>query len=93
MAQVILKNIRKAYGKVMAVDDFSLTIQDREFMVFVGPSGCGKTTTLRMIAGLEEITSGEVFIGETPGQPGPSQGSGCGHGLPELCPLSPHDRF
>ncbi len=64
MAQVILKNIRKAYGKVMAVDDFSLTIQDREFMVFVGPSGCGKTTTLRMIAGLEEITGGQVFIGE-----------------------------
>ncbi len=64
MAQVILKNVRKTYGKVMAVDDFSLTVQDREFMVFVGPSGCGKTTTLRMIAGLEDISGGEVFIGE-----------------------------
>jgi multiple sugar transport system ATP-binding protein len=64
MAQVILKNVRKTYGPVMAVDDFSLTIQDREFMVFVGPSGCGKTTTLRMIAGLEDITDGQIFIGE-----------------------------
>ena len=64
MARVILKNVRRTYGKVVAVDDFSLTVQDREFMVFVGPSGCGKTTTLRMIAGLEEITDGEIYIGE-----------------------------
>jgi multiple sugar transport system ATP-binding protein len=65
MAQVVLKKVSKTYGKVVAVDDFSLTIRDQEFMVFVGPSGCGKTTTLRMIAGLEDITTGEVYIGES----------------------------
>jgi multiple sugar transport system ATP-binding protein len=64
MAQVVLKNVQKRFDKVIAVDDFSLKIKDREFMVFVGPSGCGKTTTLRMIAGLEEITAGEIYIGE-----------------------------
>ncbi len=64
MAQVVLKNVCKTYGKVIAVDDFSLTIRDQEFVVFVGPSGCGKTTTLRLIAGLEDITAGEIFIGE-----------------------------
>ena len=63
MAQVILENVKKTFGKVVAVDEFTLEIKDREFMVFVGPSGCGKTTTLRMIAGLEDITSGEIRIG------------------------------
>ena len=48
-----------------AVSDFSMHIQDKEFIVFVGPSGCGKSTTLRMIAGLEEITKGEIFIDDT----------------------------
>jgi len=62
MAEVVLKNVGKKFGDVVAVDDFSLTIKHGEFMVFVGPSGCGKTTTLRMIAGLEDITSGEIFI-------------------------------
>ena len=63
MASVILKNITKKFdGKVTAVDDFSLEIEDREFVIFVGPSGCGKTTTLRMVAGLEEITEGKIEI-------------------------------
>lgn len=63
MAGLTLNNIEKAYdNKVVAVRDFSIDIQDKEFIVFVGPSGCGKSTTLRMIAGLEEITSGELFI-------------------------------
>jgi multiple sugar transport system ATP-binding protein len=62
MAEVELKNVGKKFGNVVAVDDFSLTINHGEFMVFVGPSGCGKTTTLRMIAGLEDITFGEIFI-------------------------------
>ena len=65
MAQVILKNITKRFGNVTAVDNISLDIQDREFIVLVGPSGCGKSTTLRMVAGLEEITSGEITIGNT----------------------------
>ena len=65
MANVTLKNIKKVYEKnVVAVQEFSLTIADKEFVVLVGPSGCGKSTTLRMVAGLEEITSGEIYIGD-----------------------------
>ncbi len=62
MANVILKNITKKFDEVVAVDNVNLEIADREFLVLVGPSGCGKTTTLRMIAGLEEITEGELYI-------------------------------
>ncbi len=63
MASVLFKHIYKRYpGGVTAVNDFSLEIKDKEFIILVGPSGCGKTTTLRMIAGLEEITEGELFI-------------------------------
>jgi multiple sugar transport system ATP-binding protein len=64
MAQVVLKELNKKYDEVHAVKDVNLTIRDKEFMVLVGPSGCGKTTTLRMVAGLEEITAGEIQIGE-----------------------------
>ncbi len=64
MAEVILDHVYKRFGDVTAVKDFSLHIEDEEFMVFVGPSGCGKTTTLRMIAGLEEISDGTLKIGD-----------------------------
>ncbi len=65
MAQVILKGVGKSYlPGVPVVRNFSLHIADAEFMVFLGPSGCGKTTVLRMIAGLESITEGEIYIGE-----------------------------
>lgn len=65
MASVTLKNVYKVYpGGVTAVSDFNLDIADKEFVVLVGPSGCGKTTTLRMVAGLEEITEGELYIGD-----------------------------
>ena len=65
MASLSLKHIYKKYpGGVTAVSDFNLEVKDKEFLVLVGPSGCGKTTTLRMIAGLEEITEGELFIGD-----------------------------
>ena len=64
MAEVILKGISKIYsGDVLAVDNIDLHIKDHEFCVLVGPSGCGKSTTLRMIAGLEEASEGEIFIG------------------------------
>ena len=63
MAAVSLRNLTKRWGGFVAVDDQSLEIRDREFLVLLGPSGCGKTTTMRMIAGLEEPTSGEVRIG------------------------------
>lgn len=63
MSSLNLKNIYKVYPSgVVAVTDFNLDIEDKEFIVFVGPSGCGKSTTLRMIAGLEEISSGELYI-------------------------------
>ena len=65
MASLSLKGVKKVYsGNVTAVSDFNLEIADKEFIIFVGPSGCGKTTTLRMIAGLEEITEGELYIGD-----------------------------
>ena len=63
MAEIQLKNICKRWGDFVGVDDFSLTIKDREFLVLLGPSGCGKTTTMRMIAGLEDPTEGEIWIG------------------------------
>ena len=64
MANVILKNLTKKFKDVIAVDDLNIEIKDKEFAVLVGPSGCGKTTTLRAIAGLEEATSGEIYIGD-----------------------------
>ncbi len=64
MAQVILTNVTKRFGNFTAVDDLSMVIEDGKFTVLVGPSGCGKTTTLRMIAGLEEVTDGEIRIGD-----------------------------
>jgi len=64
VASVTLKHIVKRFKSVTAVDDLCIEIQDREFAVLVGPSGCGKTTALRMIAGLEKETSGEIFIGD-----------------------------
>jgi len=66
MAGLKLEHVYKKYdGGVTAVSDFTVDIEDKEFVVLVGPSGCGKSTTLRMIAGLEEITEGEVYIGDT----------------------------
>lgn len=63
MASVFLKNVKKVYPNGFeAVKDFSLEVEDKEFIIFVGPSGCGKSTTLRMIAGLEEITDGDLII-------------------------------
>ena len=65
MAQISLKNVSKIYkGGVKAVDDVSLGIENKEFMVLVGPSGCGKSTTLRMVAGLEDISEGNIWIAD-----------------------------
>ena len=62
MASIELRNVTKAYGKVVTLKNINLRIEDGELTVFVGPSGCGKSTMLRMIAGLEEITEGELLI-------------------------------
>ena len=65
MANLVLKNIYKTYPNgFQAVKDFNIDIDDKEFIIFVGPSGCGKSTVLRMIAGLEDITDGELWIGD-----------------------------
>ena len=62
MSNVSLKNVTKIYDKKKVIDNIELTIKDKEFIVLVGPSGCGKSTILRMIAGLEEITQGDIYI-------------------------------
>jgi multiple sugar transport system ATP-binding protein len=64
MAQIRLKNVSKRWNNFVGVDNFNLDIADQEFLVLLGPSGCGKTTTMRMIAGLEDITEGEIWIGD-----------------------------
>ena len=65
MAEVRFEHVDKSYGgKAKVIEDLNLHIRDHEFLVLVGPSGCGKSTILRMIAGLEEITAGDLYIGE-----------------------------
>lgn len=68
MTEIQLRNIDKHFGPVHVIKDVNLTVKDREFVVFLGPSGCGKTTTLRAIAGLEDIDSGEILIDGKPVQ-------------------------
>ncbi len=62
MAEIQLRNLSKRWGSFVGVENFNLTVADEEFLVLLGPSGCGKTTTMRMIAGLEEVTDGDIFI-------------------------------
>lgn len=64
MASVTYDHVTKRFGDVIAVNDLNIHIEDGEFLVFVGPSGCGKTTALRLLAGLEELTSGNIYIGD-----------------------------
>src|SRR4051812_50229092 len=95
MAKVSVRNVYKTYpgekGRdVTAVQDFSLSIGDREFVVLVGPSGCGKSTTLRMIAGLEDIGAGTISIGGRGGEELPPQKRGNPVGFLKLTPLPQH---
>jgi len=64
MASVTYEHVTKRFGDVIAVNDMNIHIEDGEFLVFVGPSGCGKTTSLRLLAGLEEVTEGNIYIGD-----------------------------
>ena len=65
MPQIEMRNVSKTYGAIKVIHGVSMAIEKGEFTVFVGPSGCGKSTLLRMIAGLEEITGGDLLIGDT----------------------------
>ena len=62
MAEIQLRNVSKRWGDFIGVHDFNLTIADQEFLVLLGPSGCGKTTTMRMIAGLEDASGGDIIV-------------------------------
>lgn len=74
MASIAFKNIAKSYGPTPVIRDVSLDVRDGEFMVFVGPSGCGKSTMLRMVAGLESITAGDLLIdGQKVNERGPAE--------------------
>ena len=64
MASVTYEHVYKRFGDVVAVNDLSIHVEDKEFLVFVGPSGCGKTTSLRLLAGLEEISEGQILISD-----------------------------
>src|SRR5690242_15398770 len=64
MASVTYDHVYKRFGDVVAVNDLNIHVEDKEFLVFVGPSGCGKTTSLRLLAGLEEISDGNILIGD-----------------------------
>ena len=64
MSEVRIEHVFKRFGDVTAVSDFDLTVKDGEFVSLLGPSGCGKTTSLRMIAGFERATEGEIYIGD-----------------------------
>ena len=85
MGAIQLKNVTKKFGDQMVIDDLNLSIEDGSFTVLVGPSGCGKSTTLRMITGLDEPTSGDIYID------GKTRKKRHCHGFPELCSVSDHD--
>ena len=89
MAGVTLEHITKRFGDLVTVKDLNLDIKDQEFLVLVGPSGCGKSTTLRMIAGLEYISSGNLLIGPPGQRCSPERPRYC-DGLPVLRALPPH---
>ena len=92
MGAIRLVNLRKDYGKENVIPDLNLDIVDGSFTVLVGPSGCGKSTTLRMIAGLEKPTSGQILIdGMDVANMAPGKRD-TGNGFPELCAVSDDDR-
>ena len=76
---------------MVAVQEFSIDVADKEFIVLVGPSGCGKSTTLRMVAGLEEISEGELYIDDVLVNEIAPKDKGYRDGVPELRAVSPHD--
>ncbi len=92
MAGLDLTQVTKRFGETHVIHGVDLKVEPGEFCVFVGPSGCGKSTLLRMIAGLEETTSGTIAIGGRDMTRTDPRGAACRHGVPVLRALSPHDR-
>ena len=82
-----LRNIKKVFDDTAAVEDFNLTVRRGEFVTFLGPSGCGKTTTLRMIAGFEFPTEGEILLNGGRHQPSAAQSAADQYGVPALRPV------
>ena len=91
MASVGIRDVRKAFGATEVIHGVDISIGDGEFVVLVGPSGCGKSTLLRMIAGLENITAGEISIGDRVVNNAAAERARHRHGVPELRALSAHD--
>ena len=92
MGSIELKQVRKDFGEVKVINDVSLKIDDGQFAVFVGPSGCGKSTLLRLVAGLEDITAGQILIdGKDVSTVGPGA-TGAGDGVPVLRALPAYER-
>src|SRR5258707_15574732 len=91
MGQITLQGVRKSFGPVNIIKDANLEIEDGAFVVFVGPSGCGKTTLLRLIAGLEDVTGGQILLdgkkraGGPPAKPRPSRGFQSYALYPHMC--------
>ena len=92
MASVAIRDVRKAFGATSVIHGVDISIRDGEFVVLVGPSGCGKSTLLRMIAGLENITGGEIRIGDRVVNNAAAERARRRDGVPELRALSAHDR-
>ena len=92
MADIDIKNVAKSFGAFKALHSIDLTIADQEFMVLLGASGCGKTTLLRIIAGLETATQGEVWIGGRARRPPAAARARHRHGVPELRRVPAPDR-
>ena len=92
MAHVTLKDVTKIYdGDILAVEKAGFQIPDESFTVLVGPSGCGKSTLLRMIAGLEEITDGDIYIDDERVNDIPPKDRDIAMCIPKLCTLPTHD--
>ena len=91
MASVAIRGVKKAFGPHYVIHGVNVEIADGEFVVLVGPSGCGKSTLLRMIAGLENISAGEIRIADRVVNDAAAQGARRRHGVPELRALSAHD--
>ncbi|MEI9904747.1 MAG: ATP-binding cassette domain-containing protein [Asticcacaulis sp.] len=92
MNGIEISNVSKAFGQTVVLEDISLSIASDEFVAFLGPSGCGKTTLLRIIAGLEQLDSGEIHVRQQAHRPASAGQSRRRHGLPELRAVSAHGR-